>query len=151
MFKQLINTDANSATLFALRIVTAITIFPHGAQKLLGWFGGYGYQGTMQYFTQTVQVPYLIGLLVILGESLGMIALFFGFASRFMGASLTIILTGASFLGGHYQRSFFMNWFGNQPGEGFEYFLPLLVCSVILALKGGGKWSIDAWLQKQLS
>jgi putative oxidoreductase len=67
-------------TLLIVRIFLGSIIAAHGAQKLLGWFGGYGFEGTMGFFTDTVGLPYLIALLVILAESVGMVALALAFS-----------------------------------------------------------------------
>jgi putative oxidoreductase len=132
-------------SLLVLRVVIAAVIFPHGAQKLWGWFGGFGFEGTMQYFTQQVHVPYVIGVLVILGESLGMIALALGLFGRYMAASLIIIMGGALYFE-HLQHGFFMNWFGIQKGEGIEFDLLVFGAGFVLVILGSGAYSIDYWL-----
>lgn len=125
-----------------LRIMLALVIFPHGAQKLLGWYGGHGFEGTMGFFTQQMGLPAVIAFLVIMGESLGALALAAGFLTRFSAASLGIIMLGA-IATVHWPHGFFMNWFGNQAGEGFEYHLLVLGMSLSLMVSGAGKWSVD--------
>jgi putative oxidoreductase len=149
MFKQFITTQVQDFTPFILRLTLGFVTLPHGAQKLVGAFGGFGFTGTMQYFTETMHIPYFVALLIVLGESLGAIALILGFFTRFMAASIGIIMSGAVFLV-HLQHGFFMNWFANQKGEGYEYFLLALGIATVLTLKGGGKWSIDGFLQKKM-
>lgn len=119
-----------------------LVVFPHGAQKLLGWFGGYGFSGTMGYFTDTVGLPWIIGFLVIILESLGAIALMTGLATRIMAACYLILAIGIV-ISSHLQHGFFMNWFGNQQGEGYEYFLLWMGMAISLIFTGGGKYSID--------
>jgi putative oxidoreductase len=137
----------NDWTGLLLRLTIAAVILPHGAQKLLGWFGGYGFTGTMQFFTGTVGLPWLIGFLVILLEFLGSLLLIAGLGSRIIAASMIILFIGIIFTS-HIQNGFFMNWFGNQKGEGYEYFLLLIGLSASLLLNGSGKLSVDKWFYK---
>ncbi|HZR47784.1 MAG TPA: DoxX family protein [Candidatus Manganitrophaceae bacterium] len=132
-----------------LRVVIAGVMFPHGAQKLLGWYGGYGYGGTMQFFTGTMGLPAVIAFLVIVGESFGSLAMLLGFMTRFTAASFIAIMLGAIGLV-HGQAGFFMNWFGNQKGEGFEYHLLVIGISAALMILGGGKWSVDRVVARRL-
>ena len=139
----LIKTDRSIAPL-VLRLTLALVLFPHGAQKLLGWFGGYGFTGSMGYFTGTVGTPYVVGLLVILGEFFGSLMLIAGVGTRFAAASLVVIMLGAAWqLRGN---GFFMNWFGNQKGEGIELFFLAIGIAIALVIAGGGKWLVDALL-----
>lgn len=140
MFQKLIRTDDDfSATV--LRLTLALVMFPHGAQKMLGWFGGYGFSGTMEAMTG-MGLPAVVVFLVIMGEFLGPIGLAIGFLSRPAAAGLTIIMTGAIFFG-HLQHGFFMNWYGQQAGEGFEYHLLFIGITIAILLKGSGAMSID--------
>ena len=132
-----------------MRLALGGVIFAHGAQKAFGWFGGYGFEGTMGYFTGTVGLPYFIGVLVILGESLGAFALVLGFFGRFMSLSLFVIILGALFFD-HAQNGFYMNWYGNRAGgEGIEFDLLVFGLSLALLLVGSGKFSIDQYLWKK--
>jgi putative oxidoreductase len=145
LFSSLVATGDSFAPLF-LRVALGVMMFPHGAQKLLGWFGGYGFNGTMGYFTGTVGTPWVVGLLVILGEFFGSLLLIAGLGTRFAAASLVAIMLGAAWqLRGN---GFFMNWFGNQKGEGLEFFLLAVGIGLALVATGGGKWSLDALLQR---
>ena len=81
-------------TFIILRILLGLVIFPHGAQKLLGWFGGYGFTGTMNYFTETVGLPWIIGFLVIVIEFFGSIALIAGIGTRIIAASYAVLRVG---------------------------------------------------------
>ncbi len=145
MFQKLIRTDNDTAPLI-LRLTLALVFFPHGAQKVLGWWGGNGFSGTMGFFTEG-GMPWIIAFLVIMGEFLGPIGLAVGFLSRFAALGLGIIMTGAIFMG-HLEHGFFMNWYGNQQGEGFEYHLLAIGLSLGVMLKGSGAFSIDRQLSR---
>ncbi|MFZ6014006.1 MAG: DoxX family protein [Bacteroidota bacterium] len=136
-------------TLLIIRVVLGSVIFAHGAQKLLGWFGGFGYEGTMQYFTNVVGLPYVVGLLVILGESLGALALVLGLFGRWMSAGIFIIIMGAMFVD-HLKNGFYMNWFGNRAGgEGFEFDLLVFALSLAIVICGSGAFSIDHLIREK--
>lgn len=141
MRDRLFKTDASFIG-FILRITLGLVIFPHGAQKLLGWFGGYGFTGTMNYFTETVGLPWIIAFLVIILESLGAIALLAGFATRLVAFGFILLALGIVFTA-HLEHGFFMNWFGNQAGEGYEYFILWIGIALALVFSGGGVYSID--------
>jgi len=117
-------------------------MFPHGGQKLLGWYGGFGFSGTMGFFTETMHLPWLIAFLVIIGESFGSVALLARLLTRFTTASLAVIMVGA-IVTTHLSHGFFMNWFGKQQGEGYEYHLLVIGISLALLVTGAGKWSVD--------
>ncbi len=143
LFSSLVATGDSFAPLF-LRVALGVMMFPHGAQKLLGWFGGYGFTGSMGYFTGTVGTPWIVGLLVILGEFFGSLMLIAGLGTRFAAASLVLIMLGAAWqLRGN---GFFMNWFGQQKGEGIELFLLAIGMALALVVLGGGRWSADSLL-----
>lgn len=146
--KRLFQTDDNWASL-VLRVMLGVVMFPHGAQKLLGWFGGFGFSGTMGFFTAKMGIPAVIAFLVIIGESLGSLALIAGFMTRFTAASIAIIMFGAITMA-HLPYGFFMNWFGNQAGEGFEYHLLVIAICAALVLAGGGKGSVDQAIAMKL-
>lgn len=147
--KALFQTD-NGWTGLILRLTLGLVMFPHGAQKLLGWFGGFGFDGTMGYFTQKMGVPWLVALLIIIGESFGSVALLAGFLTRFTAASLAVIMLGAIALV-HLPNGFFMNWFGQQQGEGYEYHLLVIGIAAALLVTGGGKWSVDRTVMERFS
>ena len=147
--KALFQTDDRWTGLI-LRLTLGLVMFPHGAQKLLGWFGGFGFDGTMGFFTQKMGLPWLIALLIIIGESFGSVALLAGFLTRFTAASLAVIMLGAIALV-HLPNGFFMNWFGQQQGEGYEYHLWVIGIAAALLVTGGGKWSVDRTVMERLS
>lgn len=140
---KVLNETKTDVTLLIIRITLGAVIFAHGAQKLFGWFGGYGFDGTILYFTDTVGLPYLIGVLVILGESLGAVALILGLFGRFMSISMFIIMLGALYFD-HAKNGFYMNWYGNRPGgEGIEFDLLAFGLSLAVVIMGSGAYSLD--------
>ena len=124
-------------------------IFPHGAQKLLGWFGGHGYTGTMNYFTETMSIPYFLALLAIVTEFFGGIALIAGVATRLaaMGVGITMVVAGYL----HLSNGFFMNWSGIQQGEGYEFHILAIAIAAAIILKGGDYLSLDKILTSSLT
>ncbi len=130
-----------------LRIMLGIVIFPHGAQKLLGWFGGFGLEGTMGFFTQQIGLPAIIAFSVIAIEFFGALGLITGFLTRFSAAGIAAVMTGA-IATAHWGNGFFMNWSGKQAGEGFEFHLLVIGMALALIVSGGGKLSLDQWVSK---
>jgi len=129
------------------RVILGCVMFPHGAQKLFGWFGGFGFTNSMTYFTQTTGLPWIIAFLIIMGESLGSLGLIVGFFTRLSALGLICIMVGA-IITVHIPNGFFMNWFGKQAGEGFEYHLLVIGMSIPLLISGGGKYSVDVLINK---
>ncbi len=128
------------------RLTLGLIILPHGLQKTVGWFGGYGFSGTMGFFTETMGIPAIFALLAIVAESLGALALIAGFLTRVASAGIATVMLVA-ILTVHQSNGFFMNWTGSQAGEGFEYHLLALGLAVITVIKGGGRGSVDGWLK----
>ena len=141
MFKKLLQTENDTAGLI-MRVLLGIVFFPHGAQKVLGWFGGYGFSGTMSMFTDKMGIPVFFALLAIMAESLGSIALITGFLTRIAAFGIACVMSVA-ILTVHLQNGFFMNWSGSQQGEGFEFHILAIALALALMIKGGGKWSVD--------
>ena len=141
MFRRFLETQP-SGTLFLQRVALGAVMLPHGAQKLFGWFGGFGFSGTMHFFTGTMHVPAVLAFLVIVSEALGSIALLLGLGTRLAAFGAAATMVGAV-LTTHAQFGFFMNWFGTQPGEGFEYHLLALALAIPLVVRGGGAWALD--------
>jgi putative oxidoreductase len=140
-------TDS-SRTLLAQRLVLGAVMLPHGAQKLLGWFGGHGWDGTMGYFTGSLGIPAGLAALVILAESLGAVALVLGAGTRLAALGIAAVMVGAATT--HLSAGFFMNWFGTQAGEGFEYHLLALALALPLVVRGGGAYAIDRLIAARL-
>ncbi|MBX3737378.1 MAG: DoxX family protein [Candidatus Didemnitutus sp.] len=145
LFASLVATGDSFAPLF-LRLSLGIMILPHGLQKTLGWFGGYGFQGTMGYLTNTVGAPWIFALLAILAESIGGAMLLAGAGTRVAALGVGGVMVVAALQ--HRANGFFMNWFGNQKGEGIEFHLLALGIVLALLVLGGGKWSIDSALSR---
>lgn len=145
--KKIFQTNESNATTI-IRIVLGLILFPHGAQKMLGWFGGYGFDGTMGFLTGTAGLPWIMAFLVIAIEFFGAIALIVGFATRIVAVGIISLFAGIVFTS-HLQNGFFMNWAGNLKGEGYEYHLLIIGVAIALLVSGGGKWSIDYVLQKK--
>ena len=139
--KKLLATNNNTA-ITVIRVILGIVLFSHGAQKLLGWFGGYGFSGTMGFLTGGAHLPYIIALLVIIIEFFGSLFLIAGFATRFAALAVIILFIGIIFTV-HLPNGFFMNWGGNQKGEGYEYHLLVLSIALALLINGGGRFSAD--------
>ncbi len=133
---------------FVARLALAIVIFPHGAQKLLGWFGGYGFGGTMGFFTQSMGIPWVLAFGAILVEFLAPLLLVAGLATRFAALSLGVVMAVAMTTV-HLPHGFFMNWYGAQAGEGIEFFILAVGLSLSLVSSGGGRFSADRGLAKQ--
>ena len=132
----------NDLTGLITRLTLGLILFPHGAQKAIGWFGGYGFTGTMGFFTDTLHLPWIIGFLVIIIEFIGALSLLAGFASRIWSISIIILFLGI-ILTSHLNNGFFMNWFGNQKGEGYEFHLLIIGLSIAILINGSGKYSVD--------
>ena len=139
-FKRLMWTDDNVVGLI-LRLILGIVFFPHGAQKMLGWFGGGGFAGTMAGMTK-MGLPAAIVFLVILFEFFGSLSLILGFLGRLGAIGIGIVMLGAIFTV-HLPNGFFMNWMGNQKGEGVEYHLLVLGIVLAILVTGSGRWSVD--------
>lgn len=145
MIRKLLATNDDILQLI-LRLTLGIVIFPHGAQKLLGWFGGGGFSATMQGMTG-MGLPAVIVFLVIMAESFGALGLITGFLTRFSAFGISLVMLGAIFTV-HAKVGFFMNWMGQQQGEGFEYHLLVLGIALVLMIRGGGKFSVDGAVTK---
>jgi putative oxidoreductase len=140
MFRKLVSTS-NDFTLTIVRLVLGVTFFMHGAQKMLGWFGGYGFHGTMGLFTQT-GIPAPLAFLAICAEFFGGLGLLVGLLGRIaaLGIIVNMLVAIATV---HHVNGFFMNWTGQQKGEGFEYHLLAIALAIVVLIKGSGAISID--------
>jgi putative oxidoreductase len=141
MFRKLIGT-ADDSVIAILRLVLGAVFFAHGAQKALGWFGGYGFSGSMGFFTQAMHIPAPLAFLAICAEFLGGIGLIVGLLGRVAAFGIACNMLVAVVMV-HWHFGFFANWFGNQKGEGFEYHLLALAIALAIMIKGSGAFSID--------
>ena len=141
IIQRILSTHGGIAALIA-RLTLGLVMFPHGAQKMLGWFGGYGFTGTMGFFTGMMHIPALFALLAILAEFLGSLGLIVGLFSRVAALGIAVNMVVAILMV-HSANGFFMNWFGKQAGEGFEYHLLAIGLALIVLIQGGGAVSLD--------
>lgn len=146
MLEKLFQTGSNDYAGLIARLTLGIVFIPHGLQVVFGLFGGYGFAATVDSFTSN-GMPAPIAILIIMGESVGALFLIIGFISRISALGIGLIMTGAIVMV-HSHIGFFMNWFGNQQGEGFEYHLLAIGLSLIVIINGGGKWSVDKSISK---
>jgi putative oxidoreductase len=146
MPRRFLQTDSSVGSL-AARLVLAVVIFPHGAQKVLGWFGGYGLSATLKFFNDSFHIATPFALLAFAAEFLAPLALLAGFASRL--AALSIAITMAVAATYHVANGFFMNWYGNQKGEGFELHLAVIGLALVVIIQGGGCFSADRTLSRR--
>lgn len=148
MFNKLISTS-NDRALAILRLVLGVVFFAHGAQKVFGWFGGFGFQGTMGAMTH-LGMPAGLVLLIMVTELLGGLGLIVGFLTRIPALGIIGLMIGAIFIV-HLSNGFFMNWYGNQKGEGYEYHLLAIAMAAVLLLRGAGAFSLDRLLYRERS
>jgi putative oxidoreductase len=148
MLRRLIQTDNNPAALI-MRLALGVVMFPHGAQKVLGWWGGYGPSATIQGFSK-MGLPPLLTILVMVAEFAGSLMLIFGFLTRIAAFGIGCVMAGA-WLTVHSKAGFFMNWAGTQKGEGFEYHILALALAIALMITGGGALSVDGALARRES
>ncbi len=141
MFREIFQTDNTTGFMF-LRLSLGIVMFFHGSQKLLGWFGGPGYEKTVEIFTTNYSFPAAIAILIIVTEFIGSIGLFVGLFTRVAAMAIAVNIGVCAFIN-HLQHGFFMNWFGKQAGEGYEYHILVLGICFALIVKGAGALSFD--------
>ena len=143
----LLATDRAAAPLVA-RVSLGLLLFPHGAQHALGWFGGYGFAGTLGWMTGTLGFPAPAAALAIVVEILAPIALVLGLGGRVAALGLVGLMLGA--ISTHASSGFFMNWFGSLPAgtEGFEYHLLAIALAAVVCIDGSGAWSLDRRLSR---
>ena len=125
-------------------------MFPHGTQKVLGWFGGHGFAGTMHGFTSQMHIPAAFAFLAIVAEFCGSLGLIVGLLTRVAAFGICCVM-GVAVTLVHWHNGFFMNWGGKQAGEGFEYHLLVIAICLALMITGAGKWSIDRALTERAS
>ncbi len=140
MSKKLLQTS-NEFTLTFVRLLLGIVFFAHGAQKLLGWFGGFGFTATVGAFVK-MGMPLAIAYFAIFVEFFGGLSLIFGFLARLAGLGIAAEMCGA-IATVHYPNGLFMNWYGLQKGEGFEYHLLAIAIGVLIMVRGAGALSLD--------
>lgn len=147
VFRRLVATETRLPGTIA-RLALGLVIFPHGAQKMFGWFGGYGFAGTYEYFTTKVGLPGVLAAAAIIVELASAIMLIFGALSRVAAIGMTAVMIGA-ILTTHLPHGLFMNWNGTKAGEGFEFHLLAIGLALVVLVTGGGKASIDRAFMKR--
>jgi putative oxidoreductase len=148
MFKVFLRTDNSPAQLF-IRLALGVVIFPHGAQKVFGWFGGEGIQKTLQTFASMGFPTWSTACLMVV-ETLGAVLLVGGFLTRLWALGIGVSLSICMYLY-HLPHGFFMNWSSQQKGEGFEYHLLALGICIALLIRGGGALSVDRSLAQEMN
>ncbi len=141
MFRKLMETQPR-VSLLLLRLLLGVVMFPHGAQKALGWWGGHGLSATIQGFTTHMGIPLVFAWLAVAAEFLGSVGLIVGLLTRVAAFGIGVVMVVAVLMV-HAGNGFFMNWMGNQKGEGFEYHLLAAAAALVLMIDGGGKASLD--------
>lgn len=129
--------------LLVLRLTVALILWPHGAQKVLGWFGGSGWEGSYRDFTEKMGISPFLARVAILTEFFAPICLALGLLTRIAALSVLILMIVA--MTKHAKNGYFANWSGKKAGEGIEFHLLYSGCALALALTGPGPWSVDAW------
>ena len=132
------NRSAVNWALLIGRIIVGVVFIAHGSQKFFGAFGGPGLSGFVHMLGP-------IGYLVAIGEFFGGLGLVLGFLSRFSAASIIVIMIGAIAMV-HGKFGFFMNWMGQQGGEGFEYHLLAIAVLSSILIAGPGRFAIGRFL-----
>ena len=141
-----LGTIANALSPFAeplVRVTAGLLLVPHGAQKLFGWFGGYGVEATGQFFAAKLGLPASLALLAGLIEFFGGLMLAAGFLTRPV-AALVFGLMAVAVLQVHLPIGFF--W----TAGGYEYPLFWGVVALSLAIRGGGRYSVDALVGREI-
>lgn len=146
MFRKLMSTTDDPA-ITILRFLFGIVFFAHGAQKALGWFGGFGFTGTMGFFTQKLNIPAPLAALAIAAEFLGGMGLLVGLLSRIAAFGIACNMVVAVYMI-HRHFGFFANWYGQQKGEGFEFHILAVAIALFIMIKGSGALSLDRALSK---
>ncbi|HEV2735093.1 MAG TPA: DoxX family protein [Longimicrobiaceae bacterium] len=147
MFDRLIRTDDN-LPLFFVRLALAIVIWPHGAQKVLGWWHGSGPAKTIEFFDMAWGIPPFVTVLVMLAEFVGPVLLLAGLLGRFAAFSIALVMVGAIYFDTG-KWGFFMNWYGQPRGEGFEFHILVFGMVAALLVGGSGRWSVDRMLTRR--
>ena len=148
MLQKIVHTS-NDFAITILRLALGIVFFAHGAQKMLGWFGGYGFSGTIGFFTHQMGIPAPFAFLAICAEFFGGLGLIVGFLGRIAGFGIMCNMIVAVMMV-HAKNGLFMNWFGNQKGEGYEYHVLAIAIALAIIIRGSGAFSVDGFLTDDL-
>jgi putative oxidoreductase len=149
MFKKLVNTS-NDPVLTVMRLALGLVFVAHGAQKVLGWFGGHGFSATMGAFTHGMGIPAPLAFLAICAEFFGGLGLLVGLLGRIAALGIVANMLVAVLMI-HRHFGLFMNWAGTQRGEGIEYHLLAIALGLAILVKGSGAFSVDRLLSRTAS
>jgi putative oxidoreductase len=145
MLSKLVHTNPHAAPTI-LRLALGAVFFAHGAQKMLGWWGGRGFSATMSGFEHT-GIPAVFAFLVVAAEFFGGIGLIVGLLGRVAAFGIACVMVVA-IAKVHAVNGFFMNWGGRQKGEGFEFHVLVLAMTAAIMIAGSGAWSVDRMLSR---
>lgn len=145
MFRKLIGTTDDFGVM-VVRVALGAVMFPHGAQKVLGWFGGYGFGPTLDAFVTQMGIPVPLALLAFAAEFLGGLGLIVGLLGRVAAFGVLSVMVVAATT--HLQNGFFMNWAGNQGGEGYEFHILAMAMAAAVIVRGSGALSLDRLLSR---
>jgi putative oxidoreductase len=148
MLTWLLGTDGDWVIAIA-RIALGVVFFAHGAQKMLGWFGGTGLQTTVRIFREHLHIPAPLAVLAVAAEFLGGLGLIVGLFSRVAALSIAAVMCVALFAV-HRKFGFFMDWYGDKRGHGIEYHILVLALAMLVIFKGAGALSLDQVLSRHL-
>jgi len=148
MKKLLATVDDNTLTL--MRLILGVVFFLHGSQKLLGWFGGFGFSGTMNFFTSMLHIPAPFAVVAICAEFFGGIGLILGLLARVAAFGIAVNMVVAVLMV-HFANGPFMNWYGNQKGEGYEFHLLALALAIPIIIRGAGAFSVDGAIAERIN
>jgi putative oxidoreductase len=144
--KKIIATS-NDPLLTVLRLTLGVIFLAHGAQQTLGLFGGYGFSATTNAFNNGMHIPAPLAFASIMAAFAGGMALILGFVSRLATLAIAVNMLVAIFMV-HIQYGLFMNWFGAQKGEGYEYHLLAIAVALPIIVRGAGALSLDRLLTR---
>ncbi len=141
--KEIIFKSTDDWSGLTLRLTAGLIMLPHGLQKIAGLFGGFGFANTVNYFTSTLKLPWIIAVLIILIEALGSIGLIkTNCISKIWAVGFIVIMAGA-IITTNAKNGLFMNWYRTQAGEGCEYHLLMMGICITLLITGSGKFAVD--------
>ena len=144
-FFYFLTKTSSSKSALILRLTLAIVFFPHGAQKILM----HGWGPSIAIYTHDMGIPLLFAFLALATEVFAPLALFVGLFTRVAAFAIGFEMFMAIKMV-HFKNGFFMNWSGQQAGEGYEYHLLIIGIALALMLTGGGRWSLDRRISKSL-
>jgi putative oxidoreductase len=148
MVSNLFSTDPDW-TLTAIRVTLGVVFFAHGAQKVFGWFGGTGLEGTLRTMHDHIHLPIPVAFLAVMSEFLGGAGLIVGLLSRVAAIGICITMLSA-IVRVHGRNGLFLNWFGERKGHGFEYHLLAIALAIAIVVRGSGALSLDRLLYLSL-